>query len=231
MNDPRSASAATDDATPATPIPRLLKAPDMEEVVVRHRADFSEPWRMQQAWLAEEQAEFLPGTVGLAWQPDALWVLAILPDREIFSASTADGEHLWMLGDVFEIFVQRVSDPTYLELHVSPNGHQLHLRWTEKGMQAVREKKATLEEFTADPRAFFSKVTRLPENAGWAVLAKIPAAILPDGAPFSPGQELALSLSRYDTDGQGKNAILSSTSPHAVLSYHRLHEWRHIILE
>jgi hypothetical protein len=196
-----------------------------------HLETFSAPWRMQQAWRDEEQQGFRPGTVSMAWQPDALLVFAALPDEQIFSASTADGQNLWTLGDVFEIFVRRETSPVYLELHASPNGHQLHLRWTEEGMQRIIDKQAHLQEFVADARAFQSVVTRLANAEGWAVYATIPAAILPDGAPFSPGEKISISFCRYDTDSEGKNAILSSTSPHEKPSYHRLKEWRSIVLD
>lgn len=198
---------------------------------LEHPAEFSAPWRMQQAWLEKEQENFQAGTVSMAWQPDALFVLAMLPDEEIFSASTADGQKLWTLGDVFEIFIRRQACATYLELHVTPNGHQLHLAWTEEGMKRIREKRAQLEDFMRDARAFHAEVVKLPQVQGWGVFAKIPTSILPDGTPFAVGDRLSLSFSRYDTDRKGENAVLSSTSPHEKLSFHRLQEWRMVILE
>jgi hypothetical protein len=211
------------------PVPALQERP--KTISAKHPKNFSSPWKMQQAWLAKEVRGFQAGTVSMAWQPDALYVLALLPDREIFSRSSADGQELWTLGDVFEIFVRRENSPTYLELHVSPNGHQLHLRWTEAGMQRIKDKKAVLKDFMADSREFESRVFPLGRRKGWAVFARIPARILPDGAAFAAGEVLSISFSRYDTDGRGENAVLSSTSPHEKLSYHRLHEWRKIVLE
>jgi hypothetical protein len=187
---------------------------------------------MQQAWLEREEENFRAGSVSLAWQPDALWVSALLPDDQIFSASTADGQELWTLGDVFEIFLRRADSEDYLELHVTPNSYQLHLRWPAGGLDKVRNGTATLRDFMADPRAFSAEVTKLPQTGGWAVLVNIPTSIVPGIATsFSPGQKLAISLSRYDADGNGQNPVLSSTSPHKKLSFHRLQEWRQIVLE
>lgn len=221
--------STTHSAEIPTSIPKLQQS--FAGTPAEHPDSFSSPWRMQQAWLDQEQEVFRPGTVSMAWQPDGLLVFALLPDDEIFSASTADDEQLWTLGDVFEIFIRRETSPVYLELHASPNGHQLHLEWTEEGMQKIKQKEAQLKDFMRDARAFQADVTKLADKKGWAVFAKIPASILPDGAPFVPGEKLSISFSRYDTDGEGKNAILSSTSPHKKLSYHRLQEWRSVVLE
>jgi hypothetical protein len=212
-----------------TPIPRLKIKPT--KTPPDHPADFSAPWRMQQAWLEREEENFRAGSVSLAWQPDALWVFALLPDDAIFSASTADGQELWTLGDVFEIFLRRADSEEYLELHVSPNGHQLHLRWPAGGLEQVRNQKATLADFMADPRAFSAEVIKLPKAEGWTVLAKIPTSIVPgEEATFTHGQELVTSFSRYDGNHNGQNPILSSTSPHQELSFHRQQEWRGLTL-
>jgi len=216
---------------PITSVPKVEKS--FTRTSQKHPDIFSSPWRMQQAWLESEQENFLPGTISMAWEPDALFVFAVLPDEQIFSASTADDQQLWTLGDVFEIFIRRESSPVYLELHVTPNEHQLHLEWTEEGMAKIRAKQAELKDFMRDARAFQAEVSKLAENKGWAVFARIPASILPDGTPFAPGEKLSISFSRYDTDGEGQNAVLSSTSPHEKqkLSFHRLQEWRSVILE
>lgn len=161
----------------------------------------------------------------MAWEPRGLRVVADLPDREVFSESSSHGQKLWMLGDVFEIFLQREGSSRYLELHVSPNNHRLHLRWSSDSFQRVREGAATVEDVAGDPHAFGSEVIRLPRGGGWRVIAFVPASIVPGGKPFREGDLLRMSLSRYDADGNGGNPILSSTSPHEAASYHRRHEW------
>jgi hypothetical protein len=54
---------------------------------------------------------------------------------------------------------------------------------------------------------------------------------LPNGQTFEAGQILELSFSRYDAGPEGTPDILSSTSPHRELSYHRRHEWREVVLK
>ena len=226
---PTATKARGQEPYPTEFVPRLSAMPAM--TIPKHTKEFSRPWRMRQAWLPKEETKFLAGTVSMAWEPAAFWCKAILPDREIFSSSTGDGQHLWELGDVFEIFIRRDQSPAYLELHVSPNGHRLHLRWTAKAMQRVRERSATVQDFARDPRAFDAKVVRLPGKSGWAVSVRLPAGIFPEGEPFHAGELLFVSFSRYDADKEGKNAVLSSTSAHKELSFHRLKEWRPVILQ
>lgn len=189
-----------------------------------------EPWTMGQAWRDDVQEGFRPAAVRLGWHPEALWVLADLSDDYIVSDSTDHNQDLWTLGDVFEVFIARRDSPWYLELHVTPHNHRLHLRWTAEGFADIRDKKKTLDDFRADPGAFESWVRQAPDGQGWQVLMRIPASILPDGEDFSAGGRLDISFSRYDVGAQGTPEILSSTSPHTKLNYHLRSEWRSVEL-
>jgi len=169
--------------------------------------------------------------VRFGWQPDALWVLADLDDDFITSRSTDHDQDMWLLGDVFEIFIARKDEPFYLELHVTPHNHRLHLIWPADVMEKIQSKVATLDDFRRPHSAFDSWVQKPEGECKWQVLARIPASILPNGQTFEAGQILELSFSRYDSGPEGTPDILSSTSPHRELSYHRRHEWREVILQ
>jgi hypothetical protein len=217
------------EATPVTEVPRLESFPggDFSSAA---RAMSAASWTMEQTWRASPQDGLRRGTVRFGWTPDALWILADLPDDHVESRSTAHRQRMWELGDVFEIFMARRFSPLYLELHVTPNNHRLHLRWTKKDFAQMRAKKKTLDDFQQDPAAFESWVRRSPQAKGWQVLARLPASLWPDARPFRAGQKLALSFGRYDCGPGGNPKILSSTSPHRELSYHRRHEWRTVVL-
>ncbi len=191
----------------------------------------SEPWTMQQAWLAKPDENLRPATVRFGWEKEALWVLADLPDDFIASHSSDHNQDMWTLGDVFEIFIARKDSPQYLELHVTPHNHRLHLIWSPEGMEKIQAKQATLDEFRRPPSAFDSWVQKPEGQNKWQVLARIPTSILPNGQTFEVGQILELSFSRYDAGPEGTPDILSSTSPHRELSYHRRHEWRELVLK
>ncbi len=215
--------------------------PEMEQVVPvpsvgegfegqGHFAAFGKPWVLGQGWRSEPESGLQRGTVSLGWDRCALWVVAELPDAAVFSHSEADNQKLWELGDVCEIFLQRRRQVEYLELHVSPNGHQAHWRWTEERFAKVREGHLPLAECLADARAFTAEVRDLTGEAGWGVRVRIPAGVFAPGLFWQPGEELWVSCSRYDADAQGRNAILSSTSPHRKPSFHRRDEWRMVRL-
>lgn len=210
--------------------PRLDMSPTGNFIAAR-RETTGGTWSLGQAWRVEQEKDLRPGIVRYGWQPDALWVLAELTDEHVASRSTGHNQDMWTLGDVFEIFIARAGSPLYLELHVTPNNHRLHLRWTKRDFAKVGKKQKTVGDFRADPDAFQSWVHRTPGGKGWQVLARLPATLWPDARPLGPGQKLRTSFSRYDTTPGRSKPVLSSTSPHRKLGYHRRHEWRTIVLE
>ena len=138
---------------------------------------------------------------------------------------------MWTLGDVFEVFIARKGSPEYLELHVTPHNHRLHLICSLENTAKLRAKQASLDDFRRPPSAFDSWVLKPEGQKKWQVLARIPCGTLPDGKPFAAGDRLELSFSRYDAGPEGTPDILSSTSPHRELNYHRRHEWREAVLK
>ncbi len=214
--------------TSPTPAPRIenLKSGDFQAAAL---AVTGGPWIMQQAWLRKPDKAFRPALVRFAWEPDALWVLADLSDDFVTARSTGHSQKLWMLGDVFEIFVARNRTPFYLELHVNPKGHKLHLRFSPEIVRKMKAGEHVFKKAQASVSDFDGRVKK--GKGGWQVLARVPAAILPNGKPFRPGQKLDISFSRYDAGPKGTPEILSSTSPHKALSYHRRHEWGQIVLQ
>jgi len=228
---PSAPSPSPPDHPSAEPVPRRGDIPQAGEG--QPTGNFSKSWRMGQTWERRESPRFQSGSVSMAWEPDALTVFAHLPDRDVFSASRSDGEELFRLGDVFEIFIRRGDSEEYLELHVSPNGHQLHLRWTEAKFRR-HGAGVPLQEFKADPRAFSSRVEILENEKAWSALIRIPAEIFSEGQAFRQGERFAVSFSRYDVDRRGWARgfyTLSSTSPHQAANFHRFQEWRTAVLD
>jgi len=72
---------------------------------------------------------------------------ADLPDDHVESRSIAYRQPMWKLGDVFEIFIARRRSPLCPELHITPNNHRRHLRWTVKDFGLVRDKKKTVDDY------------------------------------------------------------------------------------
>jgi hypothetical protein len=178
----------------------------------------------QQTWNDPVDETFRPGEVLLGHDGHRVILLASLTDDDIFSTSTANGQHLYQLGDVFEIFFRDPSTPEYYELHCSPGGHNFQLRWPSA--EEYFSKQARVADAIIMDPLFDYWVRTTPE--GWEVMAELEASRF-FGCEDLSGRDWLMSFSRYDYDSHGSKPVLSSTSPHRPLkSYHRQDFWHSI---
>lgn len=171
-----------------------------------------------QSWLPAPEPGFRPGIARFSWADGVLRLEACFPGHAPTSRATAHGQRLWELGDVAELFVQKVGEESYREYQVSPNGFTLALCYPDlSGVAAVRSGSRTLEEFfTGEIPDVECKTT--PE--GWRVSMKVPL-------PVSPADRFRVSCCRYDypDDSPGIRPVISSTSHHLVRDFHRPQDW------
>jgi len=136
------------------------------------------------------------------------------------SRATAHGQRLWELGDVAELFVQKIGEESYREYQVSPNGFTLALCYPDlTGVAAVRSGSRILEDFDTGPPPPVD-ITTISE--GWSVSLEIPL-------PASQGERFRVSCCRYDYPKEG-SVIISSTSLHPVRDFHRPQDWAEFIV-
>jgi hypothetical protein len=175
-------------------------------------ADEALVFELGQPWRDGVEAGFRP-TVVRAWcRGGALVVEAEMVDEEVFNDATAHNQRTWELGDVFEIFVRREDEERYAEVHVTPDNLRLHLRFEDFGhLQRI----ADPAEVAADPDAVASSAERTPD--GWRARATIPLDL-------RAGERIRVSFCRYDA-GRGREPVLSTSSPHPVVAFHRPWEW------
>ncbi len=162
--------------------------------------------------------------VRVSWDSGALFVRADLDDEDVTTAATGDSQNMWLLGDVFEIFLQSEGTGFYTEMHVTPGNHRLHLRIRPADWEALLQKKIPLSDLMIQPPGFESRFLKTP--AGWAVEARIPTALVDPSGIISKDSRWIASFCRYDAWSDSRPPVLSSTSPHQELSFHRRHEWR-----
>jgi hypothetical protein len=205
-----------------TPLP-AFESTDLEGA--RRAFERAAPISLHQFWLAALDPAFAPATVRVGWRGDSLLVFAELTDADIFTAATHDNQAFWELGDTFEIFLRPVEQHAYVELHVAPNNHHLHLRFPHASWLARTPPEEVFGHALRPPDAFESHVWVNADHRRWSVLARIPAAAVCDRPGPLAGAEWLFSFSRYDyTRGRG-DPVISSTSPHAAPSFHRQEEW------
>jgi hypothetical protein len=175
----------------------------------------SAPVLMQQGWLDSREADFLSAEIRVGWTPSRLVVLAEIPDRDIFTLVTGPNQKTWQLGDVFEIFLKLEDRSDYVELHVTPPNVRLQLQIESPGKPAKQ----------LDDGVFTSRVKIDTANQKWTVYAEVPSTLVSGRDQIASGESWLFSFSRYDASRDGRPPILSSTSPHQALNFHRLHEW------
>lgn len=176
-----------------------------------------------QAWRSRTEPRFRPGEIRIGWNRNRLLVLAEMEDSHVGTQADRDQLRLWELGDVFEMFLADVRSPRYVELHVAPNGCRLQLRFPDsRAVTRIRAGTRTLSDYL-EPAPHFEGVAERTAR-GWAVSASIPAtALLPHGTPLE-GRKWRVSFSRYDASPRSL-PVLSSTSPHRILNFHRRRDW------
>jgi hypothetical protein len=186
----------------------------------------AQPCPLRQAWLTAPQKELLPATVRTGWTDTDLIVFAELEDRDIFNPVTELNALSFRYGDVFEMFLRPEEQAAYCEFHVTPQNQKLQVRFPSS--------EALLEPRTADgipsswlifDRQFDSQVHVNTAANRWAVLAAIPFDMVADSGRAGAGSRWLFSFSRYDYTRNQPAPVLSSTSPHRELNYHRQQEW------
>ena len=169
--------------------------------------------QMGQAWRPQPEAGFLPAEVRAGRSGNQLVVFGTLPDLDIFTLATAPNQKTWQLGDVFEIFLKSEDRPRYHELHVTPANLRTQLRFPpkESGLEFL-------------PDGIFESRVWI-ESGRWHVLATIPGALITGLSAIAPGERWRFSFCRYDAFRDGREPVISSTSPHPVPAFHRPAEW------
>ena len=179
----------------------------------------------RQAWRAEPESGFRPMHVKAGWTRDALYVYAELEDADIFNPEKQFNAPSFQSGDVFEIFLRPSDQESYVEVHVSPENQKLQLRSpSAREFAEPRAKPGIPPEWFID-RVIESRLRVNPIAQRWEVAVELPFDLVCEVFLPRPGDRWLFSFSRYDyTRGRDK-PVLSSTSPHTVVNFHRQEEW------
>ena len=183
---------------------------------------------MRQAWLPAPEPAFRPATVRTGWRPDALHVLADLDDADIFNPETRFNEPSFQVGDVFEMFLRPGGQDAYYEIHVTPQNQKFQLRVPfENAVFQVKPPPGAFlpPDWMVRLTVVESRVSIRAERERWRVLAVIPFALVVERGGVAPGTPWRFSFSRYDYTRGAARPVLSSTSPHREVSFHRQREW------
>ena len=186
---------------------------------------WAQPLVMRQAWRQELEPHFAPAVARTAWHGDELYVLADLTDVDITTSATSHGQRFWELGDTFEIFLRREGVSSYIECHVTPTNFRLQLRFPEGGPGALASGRDSFNAALVAGDGFRSRTWRRDDGKGWVVLAAIPASLAGAEDASLEGSIWRFSFGRYDHTRGAAAPVISSTSAHKELAFHRPSEW------
>lgn len=178
-----------------------------------------------QAWLAVRQPRFLPAKTHVGFDAQHFWMFSEFEDIDIFNRSVGLNQHVYRLGDTFEIFLRPLSGEEYIEFHVTPDNQHMQIRWP-RARRSLNDK-GWIPDFLSE-RSFQSWTQVDSSNNCWRILAAIPYTTLGVSTP-QEGDEWLYSFGRYDYTQGYKRPILSSTSPHRVRDFHRQNEWNRLV--
>jgi hypothetical protein len=182
----------------------------------------------RQAWLPAAQEKLRPGVVRLGWQKATIVVMARLVDEVIFTRATEDHQRFWQLGDVFEIFLKGADLEEYLELHVAPSGRRSQFRFASRRVvEELRKGTGRIENFVVKAPLFDFRVRTV--TGAWEILASIHSSSLGLRVSSLAGSAVLASFGRYDYSDDAELPVLSSTSPHEELNFHRQQEWTKLV--
>ena len=194
----------------------------------RHCRDFDAALSLTMLPVGPSSHAFRNGIVRVGWQDDALAVHASLDDDDVYSLAAADNQETWLLGDVFEIFLRDEDRENYIELHMTPNGFRTQLAFpSPQAITDIRQGKVPLRGFF-ESRSLFESFVRI-RPGGWDVMARVPVSSFHPGVTTLAGRPLRVSFSRYDCTRGKEASMLSSTSEHREVNFHRGNEWKRIL--
>lgn len=203
--------------------PRLNFA--AEELSWEGLSFFESALRLPMHYVDGPAGEFFGGEVRLAWSGGEVLVFADLSDRGLVYAGPENPRPLFLTGDVFELFLRDVALGTgYTETHISPAGVVRRLVFSSaEVIGELRAKRLTIADVSVDPAG--TGVWVRESEGGWQVLARVPWFAESDLS----GREALVSFSRYDYSPRGGEPVLSSTSRHAEVDFHRQQEWTPVV--
>ncbi len=177
-------------------------------------SDSPAEFTLGQFWKEPPEPELKPTKVLATFSGGKLHVTAEMIDDDVFNTATAHNQRTWETGDVFEIFMRRDDSESYIEVHVTPENVKLHLTFDDF-THAFRIED-DIAKIAANPDDIISSAERTP--TGWRASASVPLRA-------GPGDLIRVSFCRYDASKNNPELILSSSSPHRELSFHRPLEW------
>ena len=182
---------------------------------------------LRQHWISATAMPREGAQAWAGWNAFGLCLYAEMVDSDIFTKGTADNQPFWELGDTCEFFIKPGAEqPSYWEIHVTPNDLLLDLRVPERdayllGSPSFAEASQAVSHARKLGRAY-------PERQLWTAELWVPWSTL--GVDSMPGAQASWSLAvcRYNYTRPQEDPEYSATAALTKLSYHRHEEYHRL---
>ncbi len=176
---------------------------------------------LDQPWLSQREAGFVPGCVYLGVNGNDLLLYSLLQDDAPRNTATKWNEPTWKTGDVLELFIGLHGKPDYYEFHITPENQRLQLHF--EGPEAVVALRAggDLKDVTLSDSKFESATHVADSGKEWQVFLRVDLQAL-----LGPWKDrlIRFMVGRYDYQPNA-GIVCSCTAPLKALDFHRTEEW------
>lgn len=207
------------------PCSRLASNQDAGQCLAPSDVDAS--WRpLGRSWTGEGFSH-PRGWARIQWREEFLQYDVVFVGGKARNRACQLNERTWELGDVCEVFLQRIGRPEYMEVHITPENQRLQLLFPLGAIERVRAGQERLADYFVSYPEWVESHTRVDTDF-WSVRVRIPSLRFQLGQ-FGPEQILHTAVCRYDCT-LGTTPALSSTAAFTQASFHRHGEWTPLVL-
>lgn len=222
---------------PQTPpeirLPRVRTAEKPDLAAVRKAFAAAPLLPFAQAWAARPEAGFQEGTAQIGWCPDYLHVFAAFADTDIVVLERAATQSRIVVGDVFQVFVEKSSGEGYLEIHVTPDNQTRVLEWTPRTLEGFREGTVPFDEILKEEGPRPESIAWVEKRrALWSTYTRIPRPLWQgEEGDLAPETALRASFCRFDASPESDVPVVSSTCPFPGKNrFHEREHWHRCLL-
>lgn len=171
------------------------------------------------------------GSVQFAWDEEFFYAAFSFRDEDVVQESDKDQEHLYLTGDLAELFLKPEDGTWYWELYAAPNGAKTAFFFPGRGRlglpsgfkyQSGLRTSATFDGTLNDWK---------DRDTGWTAEMAIPRKELAQaGIPLDPAHPWRIFVGRYNYSRYLPFKELSMMPSLSVENYHLYEEWAHLEL-
>ncbi len=162
-----------------------------------------------------------PATVQFGISSEALWVYVKAEDNYLHNDAQAFNQLVYRHGDTIELFLDVHNTDEYLEIHFSPSGQRLQLRWTEAIRKRLIVEKSDHKECLVWQKDLVEDYSWVQGNL-WNLLIKVPLSTIE--LDRKQATALRASVCRYNYDNEGAFTLYSTTYQ-TDPDFHRHSDW------